>query len=117
MPASVRFEIFPSDLERSLAFYMDTLQFTMRKRKENYAFIGRDNIFIGMIGVPSDETREEKEAYRRPHKGLEIVFEVDDLAVERNRIVQTGYKLDADITKQEWGLSDFRCLDPDGYCE
>lgn len=117
MPASLRLEIFPSDLERSLAFYIDTLQFTIRKRKENYVFMGRGDIFLAAIGIPTEETLEEKEAYRRPPKGLEIVIEVDDLKAERDRIVGAGYKLDADITKQEWGLTDFRIVDPDGYCE
>jgi lactoylglutathione lyase len=117
MPASLRLEIFPSNLERCLAFYIDTLQFTMRKRKDNYAFFARGNIFLAAIGVPTEETLEEKEAYRRPTKGLEIVFEVDDLEAERDRIVAHGFKLDADIAKQEWGLTDFRVVDPDGYCK
>ncbi|KPI41643.1 uncharacterized protein AB675_9329 [Cyphellophora attinorum] len=87
----------------------------MRKRKDNYAFFARGNIFLAAIGVPAEETLEEKAAYRRPTKGLEIVFEVDDLEAERDRIVAHGYKLDADIAKQEWGLTDFRVVDPDGY--
>lgn len=117
MPASLRLEIFPSDLERCLAFYLGTLQFTVRSRKDNYVFMNRGDIFIAAIGVPSSETLEEKAAYRAPPKGLELVFEVDDLQAERERIVGSGHKLDANIKKQEWGLEDFRVLDPDGYCK
>lgn len=104
-------------MERCLAFYIDTLQFTMRNRKENYAFIGRDNIFLAAIEIPSQETLEEKSSYRRPTKGLEIVLEVDDLVAERDRIVQNGYMLEDDIRLQDWGLQDFRLVDPDGYCK
>ena len=117
MPASLRLEIFPSDMERCLAFYVSALQFHLRQRKGNYAFVGRDNIFIGIIEVPNPDTLEEKGAYRRPEKGVEIVFEVDDLVAERDRIIDAGLKIEADIKLQEWGLEDFRISDPDGYCE
>jgi lactoylglutathione lyase len=115
MPASLRIEIFPSDQQRCIDFYTDILQFKLIKRKDTYIYMRRDNIFIGAIETPSDETVAQKEAYRRPNKGVEIVFEVDDLEAERDRIVENGGKLEADIQVQEWGLEDFRLVDPDGY--
>jgi lactoylglutathione lyase len=117
MPASLRLEIFPAQMQRCLDFYIGILGFQMRKEKENYAFFNKGDIFIAAIGEPTDETLEEKAAYRRPPKGLELVFEVDDLVSERDRIVDSGVRLEDDIKKQDWGLEDFRLLDPDGYCE
>jgi lactoylglutathione lyase len=117
MPASLRLEIFPAEMRRCLDFYIGVLDFQMRLEKDNYAFINRGDIFIAAIAVPTDETLQEKAAYRRPPKGLELVFEVDDLVAERDRIVAHGVRLEDDIKKQEWGLEDFRLLDPDGYCE
>ena len=139
MPASLRLELFASDLERSLALYIDTLDFAVRMRKDNYVFMQRGNIFLAVIGVPprprlggtkgerehgdeetreeEEETREDKEAYRRPPRGVEIVFEVDDLVAERDRVVGMGWTLEEDIQMQPWGLEDFRIVDPEGYCE
>lgn len=115
MPASLRIEIFPSDLERCVDFYTKVLQFQLIKRDGTYIYMQRDSIFIGAIEVSNEDTVAEKEAYRRPMKGIEIVLEVDDLAAERDRIVQKGWRLDADIELQAWDLEDFRLVDPDGY--
>jgi len=115
MPASLRIEIFPSDLQRSIDFYSNILGFALLKRKGKYAYLGRDAIFMGAIEVLSSETIEERARYRQPNKGVEIVLEVDDLERERDSIVRKGWKLDADIHTQPWGLRDFRLVDPDGY--
>ncbi|KIW20163.1 hypothetical protein PV08_00738 [Exophiala spinifera] len=115
MPASLRIEIFPSDLQRMIDFYSNVLQFKLLKRQDTYAYLQRDNIFIGAIETPSSDTLERKIAYRSPNKGVEIVFEVDDLEHERDFIVSKGARLDADIALQPWGLKDFRLTDPDGY--
>ncbi|KIW56735.1 hypothetical protein PV05_05371 [Exophiala xenobiotica] len=115
MPASLRIEIFPSNLRRMIDFYSNVLQFKLVKHESNYAYLKRDNVFIGAVETPSSETFEEKESYRRPNKGVEIVIEVEDLEKERDFIVSKGSTLDADIASQPWGLKDFRLVDPDGY--
>ncbi|KIW26679.1 hypothetical protein, variant [Cladophialophora immunda] len=115
MPASLRIEIFPSDLQRMIDFYSTILHFGLIKRNGDYAYLRRDDIFIGAIETASTETLEEKASYRQPNKGIEIVVEVDDLEKERDFIVGMGWKLDVDIQLQDWGLKDFRLTDPDGY--
>ena len=117
MPASLRIEIFPSDMQRCLDFYVGVLGFQIRKRQGTYAFFARGSIYIGAVEVPSSDTRVEKEAYRRPTKGIELVLEVDDLRGERDKILSHGLDLETDIQEQEWGLEDFRLVDPDGYCK
>lgn len=124
MPASVRLEIFTTDIPHSLHLYIDTLNFHIRTRKDNYVFLQRDDIFLAVIGVSphpedEDETRneDELEAFRRRPLDVEIVFEVDDLTAERDRVVGMGWTLEADVSLQPWGLWDFRIVDPDGYCE
>lgn len=122
MPASMRLELFTTDLPRSLHLYIDTLKFRVRTRKDNYVFMQRDDIFLAVIGVPirenDDERRQEdKDAYRGRPRDVEIVFEVDDLTAERDRVVGMGWPLEADVALQPWGLWDFRIEDPDGYCE
>lgn len=115
MPASLRIEIFPSDLTRMIHFYTNVLQFSLVKHEGTYAYLQRDNIFIGAVETGSEESREDKERYRRPMKGIEIVMEVDDLEKERHFVVNKGWTLDEDIQLQSWGLKDFRIIDPDGY--
>ncbi|KAH8808641.1 Glyoxalase/Bleomycin resistance protein/Dihydroxybiphenyl dioxygenase [Xylogone sp. PMI_703] len=115
MPATLRLEIFPSDLQRMIDFYSNILGFKLFQHHDDYAYLARDNIFIGAIENGSSESLKEKESYRRPKKGVEIVFEVDDLKQERDNIVGKGWELEADIKTQSWGLTDFRLVDPDGY--
>ena len=118
MPASLRLELFTSDIPRSLRLYIDTLRFRERMRKDNYVFLQRDDIFLAVIGV-EDTTRKadiDIDAFRRTPLDVEIVFEVDDLHAERDRVVSMGWTLEEDIALQDWGLWDFRIVDPDGYC-
>lgn len=115
MPASLRIELFPSSLEKFIDFYSNVLRFTLIKHVDDYAYLQRDNIFIGAIETISDENLQQKGSYRQPRKGVEIVLEVDQLENERDHIVEKGWKLDEDIHMQPWGLQDFRLIDPDGY--
>ena len=117
MPASIRFEVFPADLEKCIAFYTDILRFTLVQRKNGYAFLQRDTIFIGADQsnfVVGDLQQADRNS-RKPPTGVEIVMEVDDLEAEREWIVEKGWPLDADMQLQKWGLKDFRTLDPDGF--
>jgi uncharacterized glyoxalase superfamily protein PhnB len=47
--------------------------------------------------------------------GTEIVLEVDNVRDLRDRLVNTGVDLSADLQQRPWGLEDFRLSDPDGY--
>lgn len=117
MPASVRFEVFPADLGKCIAFYTDVLRFTTVQRKDGYAYFQRDSIFIGAAqsSFELEDLQRVDRSSRKPPTGVEIVIEVDDLEAERNWIVEKGWTLDADIKLQEWGLKDFRITDPDGF--
>ncbi|KAK7189240.1 hypothetical protein PSPO01_04827 [Paraphaeosphaeria sporulosa] len=111
----MRIELFPASLDVFLDFYTRILNFALLQRKGKYAYLRRDAIYIGAIESPTPDTLADRASYRQPNRGVEIVLEVDDVMAERDRVVAAGYKLDADIAKQEWGLMDFRVTDPDGY--
>jgi lactoylglutathione lyase len=117
MPASVRFEVFPADLEKSIAFYTGILRFTLLQRKDGYAYFRRDSILIGAAqgSFEQADLQRADRGSRRPPTGVEVVIEVDDLEAERNWVVEKGWTLDADIKLQKWGLKDFRITDPDGF--
>ncbi len=114
MPTSLRIEIFPSDLNATVRFYVDLLGFSLvtdrRADVSPYLALRRDDVHIGAVPIPGGH-----QLYRKPPTGVEIVLEVDYLHVERDRIRLAGWPIEEDIMRRPWGLQDFRVLDPDGY--
>jgi catechol 2,3-dioxygenase-like lactoylglutathione lyase family enzyme len=115
MEMSLRFEIFPRDLDATVDFYTQVLGFTLigdqRREAAAYVSLQRGDVRVGAArrdvpdGLPA----------RRPPAGVEIVLEVADVAGERDRVVAAGWPLDEDLRERPWGMSDFRILDPSGY--
>jgi lactoylglutathione lyase len=112
---NLRCEIFPSDLSRTLRFYVDLLGFDVvrdeREADPAYLAMRRGDVHVGAAARPP----VPDPAVRRPPVGVELVLEVEDVAGERDRIAATGWPLDEDLILRPWGLRDFRLLDPDGY--
>ena len=115
MPMSLRFEIFPADLDSTVDFYTRVLGFSLvtdrRDEREPYVALARDAVRVGAAARPDTGLRDE----RRPPTGVELVLEVDDLAAELDRVRAAAWPLVEDVTRRPWGLSDFRLLDPAGY--
>ena len=112
---TLRFEIFPDDLDATADFYERVLGFTLtqdeRTADQPYLALARDGVRVGALAWPGEGDR----ARRVPPTGVEIVLEVDDLEAERERVARAGWPVTDEITLQRWGLRDFRLLDPDGY--
>jgi lactoylglutathione lyase len=112
---SLRFEIFPSDLDATADFYVQVLGFTLvrdeRAGRDAYLALHRDGVQVGAAGRPPAPDPEQ----RRPPVGVELVLEVDDLDEERGRVERAGWPVVEDVTSQPWGLRDFRLVDPSGY--
>jgi len=109
---TLRVELFPGDLDASLAFY-EALGFELRGRKDGpprYASIHWGGVRIGMV-----ESEPMHPVVRSIPAGTEIVIEVDDIEVLRDNVVAKGISLAEDLQHREWGLTDFRVTDPDGY--
>jgi lactoylglutathione lyase len=114
MDMTLRFEIFPADLDATVDFYQRVLGFQLtddRRDVDDYVALRRGAVRIGAVR----EVVPDEPAARRPPTGVELVLEVDDVAAERDRVVAAGWPLDDDLHDQAWGLRDFRILDPDGY--
>jgi lactoylglutathione lyase len=111
----LRCEIFPSDLTRTLRFYVEVLGFDVvrdeREADPPYLAMRRGEVHLGAAARPPVPDPQ----VRRPPAGVELVLEVDDVAAERDRISATGWPLAEDLIRRPWGLRDFRLLDPDGY--
>jgi lactoylglutathione lyase len=115
MAMTVRYEIFPDDLDATVDFYTRVLGFSVTKDQRDapqaYVAMQRDAVRVGAArrevpGAPAE---------RRPPVGTETVLEVDDLAGERSRVLAAGWPLEEDLEVRPWGLTDFRILDPAGY--
>ena len=115
MDMTLRFEIFPADLDVTVDFYTRVLRFSLTKDQRNdpgaYVSMKRGSVQVGAArrAVP------DAHPARRPPAGVELVLEVDDVAGERDRVVAAGWPLDTDLQERPWGLTDFRILDPAGY--
>ena len=111
---TLRFEIFPADLDATVDFYQRVLGFQItadRRADDDYVALQRGAVHVGAVLDPVRGAR----AGRRPPAGVELVLEVDDVAAERDRVWTAGWPLDEDLQDRPWGLRDFRVLDPDGY--
>lgn len=112
MSERLRIEFFPSDVERSMAFYQ-LLGFEVRGRTAGppaYASVQLGDVRIGLCAAEPVDA-----AARALPVGTEVVIEVDDVERRRDEFVGRGVVLAADLVEREWGLSDFRVTDPDGY--
>ena len=115
MPATLRCEIFPVDLDVTADFYTEVLGFRIvRDQRDStapYLTLQRGEIRLGAARRPAASQDEA----RQPPIGVELVLEVDDLASDRARVRAAGWPVTEEITARPWGLRDFRLLDPDGY--
>jgi lactoylglutathione lyase len=115
MEMTLRFEIFPSDLDAAVDFYTRVLRFSVTKDQRHdpsgYVSMQRGAVRVGAArrAVPAAL------AARLPPTGVELVLEVDDVAGERDLIAAAGWPLEQDLRDREWGLRDFRVVDPAGY--
>jgi lactoylglutathione lyase len=118
MEMTLRFEIFPSDLDEVVDFYTRVLRFAVTKdqRHESSAYVSmrRGPVQVGAARRAID-TVPDARAARLPPAGVELVLEVDDVPGERDRVVAAGWPLEQDLQDRPWGLTDFRIIDPAGY--
>lgn len=112
MGATLRIEIFPADVDASVGFY-ERLGFELVGLKDGpprYASMRWDDVRIGMCQA---EPRDP--ALRAVPIGTEIVIDVDDVRAVRDHAAGCAIEIAEDLTEREWGLTDFRVHDPDGY--
>ena len=112
---TLRFEIFPSDLDPVVDFYTRVLRFSVSKdqRDEPSAYVSMQR---GAVRVgAARRTVPDARAARLPPAGVELVLEVDDVVGERDRVAAAGWPLEQEQEDRPWGLTDFRIIDPAGY--
>jgi catechol 2,3-dioxygenase-like lactoylglutathione lyase family enzyme len=120
----LRLELFVTDLESSVAWYVEVLGFGLVRADPGYASLQRGDVVLGLgptAKLPPDGAgpgHTQARVARRPGAGIEVVLELDEpAAVEAAaaRVTEKGWPLVEPLTDRPWGLRDFRVVDPDGY--
>ena len=83
---TLRFEIFPDDLDAAVDFYLRVLRFRLtadrRDQRDEYVSLQRGGVRVGAARRVVPGVR----AARLPPAGVELVLEVDDVVAERDRV-------------------------------
>lgn len=117
---STRVELFASDIERSLEFY-GRLGFELVRRWGGWALIERRG---SRLAIQDDAYVRDHAHYFTPHLerfprgvGVEVAVDVadrDDLDALYADARRAGCVV-RELRDREWGATDFRIADPDGY--
>ena len=113
---TLRFEIFPDDLDATIDFYTRVLRFRLiadrRDEPSAYVSLQRGSVRVGAARRAVPDAR----AARLPPAGVELVLEVDDVVAERDQIKAAGWPMAEDLRDRPWGLRDGRraCTNRDG---
>ena len=104
------------DLEKSLAWYRDSLGFTVDRRMERDGKLGGVAIKAGAVRILLNQDDGAKGMNRTKGEGFSLQLitaqSVDEIA---NRIKSQGGSLDLEPTDMPWGARVFRVRDPDGF--
>ena len=99
---TLRFEIFPDDLDATVDFYMHVLPFRLtadrRDQRDEYVSLQRGSVRVGAARRVVLDVR----AARLPPAGVELVLEVDDVVAERDRVTAAGWPLAEDLQDRPW---------------
>jgi catechol 2,3-dioxygenase-like lactoylglutathione lyase family enzyme len=110
-----------SDVERSVAFYRDTLGFEVEAVYDDPPYAT-----LALAGTRLSLAEQGHAAEDRPGVDLEaprdpgtadalLVVEVADARAEHKRLGGLGVRFLADPYEPPWGGCRFFCVDPDGY--
>jgi hypothetical protein len=109
-----KFELFVTDVERSILFYA-TVGFVVAHQKDyGYTTLRKGSTVIALSPVPGWLPLRWFGFLRSPPIGTEIVLYTKHLAELRTALEAAGYDPGA-IKLQLWGDRDFRVRDYDGY--
>jgi catechol 2,3-dioxygenase-like lactoylglutathione lyase family enzyme len=99
---------FVSDLERSKAFYRDTLGWKLGTNEAQVAGFHFGEAYLVLL---ADERKPDA---RRYGGGMHVEVMVDDAQAEHARLEKLGVKV-SPLKDQFWGERNFSFSDPDGY--
>ena len=116
-------ELLVTDLDRSLAFYVDLCGFRIRisRPEDSFAYLalGHAQIMLEELSPEAWQTADLSAPFGR---GINLQIEVADVTALHSRVTQARWPLFAPMTTQwyrdgtiEHGQTEFLLQDPDGY--
>jgi lactoylglutathione lyase len=117
MTLNIRLELFVKDLQRSVDFYKNVIQLELSSQNENSAMFKAENLnlLLTQEDVISNNHYFSEIKTSRKGMGVEIILVVPDVQSYYQRICEMQIELESELKQQEWGMTDFRLTDPDGY--
>lgn len=117
MTLNLRLELFVKDLQRSVDFYNNVIQLELSSQNESSAMFKAENINLLLT---QEDVISENHYFReiktsRKGLGVEIILVVPDVQSYYQRICEMQIDFESELKQQEWGMTDFRLTDPDGY--
>lgn len=105
------YEVFHRDLNTMVDFYVDALGFDRpsTSASDDHVVLRRNDVRVGC-----SVDHQAKPSDRRPPDGSEVIFWVDDIHAEYDRVVASGWSIADEIQTRPWGATDFRLFDPTG---
>ncbi len=105
-----------NDLEKSLAWYRDTVGFTVDLMHEREGKMASVSLKAGDVRLRLNQDDGAKGRGRVKGVGLSLYFttvqSVDDIA---KRVKERGGTLESEPADMPWGVRSFRLRDPDGF--
>jgi len=101
------------DLDRSIAYYRDTLGFHFGELWGGFYAIGlREGLELHLKESPKDTGERDR---RRENEHLDAAAGVDGIETFYEQCVAKGAKIIRPLASTDWGTKDFYIEDPDGY--
>jgi catechol 2,3-dioxygenase-like lactoylglutathione lyase family enzyme len=101
------------NLERSMAYYRDSLGFEFGEPWGGFYAIGRrDGLELHLKEAPKNPVERR---HRRDNEHLDAAAGVDGIEAFYEQCVSSGARILKPLAPTEWGTKDFYVEDPDGY--
>ena len=100
------------DLDRSIAYYRDTLGFDFGEPWGGFYAIGlRDGFELHLKKPPKDTERQDR---KHENEHLDAAAGVDGIETFYEQCVAKGAEIIRPLTSTDWGTKEFYIEDPDG---
>ena len=100
--------LFVSDLEKSLEFYRDILNFTVVNKSESVIELSssqKENYSIMLTSNPGIDSNSNIENTNNILQNIMLVFKISDMNEFKSIIQEKGIKIRKDVTDESYGKS------------
>jgi uncharacterized glyoxalase superfamily protein PhnB len=116
---TLRLELFVVDIQASIDFYTRVLNFVASEQQQMDGYTSLRNgdvrLALNHRSALTDNHPLQITKRERPGLGIEIVLEVEDIETLYAHVCSQAWPISSPLQQQDWGLKDFRLIDPDGY--